>query len=43
MKKPEIEHARQVGTLTLHGLGLTPERVWALTRPMRRMGNGGTR
>lgn len=43
MKKPEIVHARQVGVLILRSLGLSPERVWTLTRPMRRMGNGGAR
>ena len=41
MTAATIRHARQVGVAILHGLGLTPERVWELTRGMRRVENGG--
>ena len=41
MSMEQILAARDAGSLVLRSVGLSPERVWALTRDMRRLGNGG--
>ena len=35
MSLDQVRHARDFGVELLHHLGLTPERVWELTNPMR--------
>ena len=41
MSMEQILAARDMDASVLRSVGLTPERVWALTRDMRRLGNGG--
>ena len=41
MSMDQVLAARDTGVRIVHWMGLTPERVWALTRDMRRLGNGG--
>ena len=41
MTMQQIHAGRDAGSLVLRRVGLSPERVWALTRDMRRLGNGG--
>lgn len=41
MSMEQILAARDVGALVLRSVGLSRERVWDLTRDMRRLGNGG--
>ena len=36
MTKANVTHARRSGALICASVGLTPERVWMLTRPMRK-------
>ena len=41
MTMDQINDARDMGASVLRSVGLSRERVWALTRNMRRLGNGG--
>ena len=43
MTMDQIRAARDLGAYVVSSVGLTPERVWALTRNMRRVENGGVR
>ena len=36
ISKAGMAHARRTGMLLCASVGLTPERVWMLTRPMRK-------
>ena len=36
ISKAGMAHARRTGMLLCASVGLTPERVWILTRPMRK-------
>ena len=41
MTMQQIHAGRDAGVRIVHSVGLSPERVWNLTRDMRRLGNGG--
>ena len=41
MSMEQILVARDMGASVLRSVGLSRERVWNLTRDMRRLGNGG--
>ena len=41
MTMDQINAARDMGASVLRSVGLSRERVWNLTRDMRRLGNGG--